>query len=110
MLTETDSYDQLYRDFLALLGCELGAAALVVELDRLLALLDHLLQHAEQIGVGQRRFALPACLDIGILDGRVDHAQRGELALRLGLHGLLDRVVDVVAQHGFVPLLRAPLI
>ncbi len=30
---------------------KLGAAALVIELDRLLALLDHLLQHGEQVGV-----------------------------------------------------------
>ena len=88
-----------HRDLLALLRCKLGAAALFVELDRLLALLDHLLEDAEQIGVRQRRLAVAARLDVGVLDGRVDHAQRGQLALVLGLHGLLDRIVDVVAQH-----------
>jgi hypothetical protein len=88
------------RDLLALLRGEFGAAALVVEFDRFLALLDHFLKHAKQIGVRQRRLALAARGDVGVLDGRIDHAQRGELALVLGLHGLLDRVVDVVAQHG----------
>src|SRR5262249_23189648 len=37
------------RDFLALLVGKLDAAALLVQLDRFLALLDHLLQQAEQI-------------------------------------------------------------
>jgi hypothetical protein len=76
-----------------------GAAALVVELDGFLALFDHFLKHTEEICVGQGRFAFPARGDIGVLDGRIDHAQRGELALVLGPHRVLDGVVDVVAQH-----------
>ena len=87
------------RDLLALLGGEFGAAALVVEFDGFLALLDHLLEHAEQVGIGKRRLALPARGDVGVLDGRIDHPQRGELALVLGPHRVLDRIVDVVAQH-----------
>src|SRR5215831_14664564 len=57
------------RDLLAFLCRELRASALVVELDRLLALLDHLLQQRKQFSVGQGRLALPARLDIGVLDG-----------------------------------------
>ena len=53
------------RDLLALLRGQFGTAALVVEFDRFLALLDHLLKHAEQVGIAQRRLALPARLDIG---------------------------------------------
>ena len=47
----------------------------------------------------ERRLAFPARGDVGVLDGRIDHAQRGELALVLGPHRVLDRIVDVVAQH-----------
>src|SRR5664279_3547474 len=42
--------------------------------------------------------------DVRVLDGGVDHAQRGQLALVLGPHRILDRVVDIVAQHRPNPL------
>ena len=86
-------------DLLALGGGEFGTAALLVQLHRLLTLLDHLLQQAEQIAIAERRLALAAGLDIGILDGRVDHAQGRELSLLFRLHGLLDGGIDALAQH-----------
>ena len=76
------------------------AAALVIELDRLLALLDHLLQHRKQRLIRQRRLALPARLDVGVLERRVDHTQRRDPALVLGLHRVFHGIIDVVAQHG----------
>ena len=87
------------RDLLLLLLHEIGAAALLVELDRFLALLDHLLQQAEHLGIAERLLALPARLDIGILERRIDHAQRGNRPLVLGLHRFRQGLVDVVAQH-----------
>src|SRR5712692_7953363 len=52
-------------------------------------------------------FAFPARGDVGVLDGRIDHAQRGKLALVLGPHRVLDRIVDIVAQHR--PVLSRPM-
>src|SRR5665213_2443388 len=46
--------------------------------------------------------------DVGVLDGRIDHAQGRELALVLGPHRVLDRVVDVVAQHLLVLFAETP--
>ena len=34
-------------------------------------------------------------------DRGVDQAQRRDAALVAGLHGVLERVVDIVAQHGY---------
>src|ERR1700694_709481 len=61
------------RDLVALLRGEFGATALFVQLDRLLALLDHFLEHAEQVGVTEGWFTFPARGAVGILDGRIDH-------------------------------------
>src|SRR6187551_3981253 len=54
------------RDLLLLLLHEIGAAALLVKLDRFLALLDHFLKETEQLGIAERRLAGTARLDIGI--------------------------------------------
>ena len=62
-------------DLAALLVGKLLAAALVVELDRFLALLDHLLHEPEQIVVGERPLAAGARLDVGVLDRRIDQPQ-----------------------------------
>ncbi len=91
----------------AIAAAEFGAAALVVQLDGFLALFDHFLEYAEEIRVGQGRLAFPARGDIGVLDGRINHAQRGKLALLLGPHRVLDGVIDVVAQHR--PVLSRPM-
>ena len=63
-------------DLAALLVGEFLAAGLVVDFDRFLALLDHLLQEAEELVVGQHGLALPLRLDVGVLDRRIDQAQR----------------------------------
>ena len=73
-------------DLLALLAGELGAAALVVELDQFLALLDHLLQQRRAASASvSGALALPARLDIGVLDGGIDQPQRRDAALVLRL-------------------------
>ena len=77
-----------------------GAAALLVKLGRFLALLDHLLEQRHQVRLVERLLALPARLDVGVLDRRVHHPQRRDPALVAGLHRVLHGVVDVVAQHG----------
>ena len=65
------------------------AAGLVVDLDQFLALLDHLLQDAEQIIVGER-FPRTFLLDLGVLDRRIDEAQRRDAPLVARLHGVLQ--------------------
>src|SRR6266446_2172326 len=70
---------QIGRDdgnLVAFLFRQLGAAALLVKLDRFVALFDHLLQHAQHRVVAERALALSARFDIGILEGRVDESQR----------------------------------
>src|SRR5680860_93402 len=53
------------------------------------------------LGVAER-LAGGARLDIGVLQGRVDHAQRRHGALVLGLLRLGQGLVDVVANHELV--------
>src|SRR6516165_4962608 len=86
---------------------ELLAAGRIVEGDRFLALLDHLLQDAQQIAVGKLRPARELILNIGVLDGSADKAQRRYPALIPRLHGALERGVDLLAQHGYGPFLSA---
>ena len=86
-------------DLLALLRGEIGAAGLFVDLERFAALLDHLAHDVENFGVVKRDalggtgFALE---NLGI-----DEAQRRNTALVAGLHGVLEGIVDLVAQHGY---------
>ena len=87
-------------DLFLFLFHQVGAAALLIELDRFLPLLDHFLQDAEHLGVAKRRFSGTARLDIGILQRGIDHAERGNRPLVLGFHRLGQSLVDVVAQHG----------
>ena len=68
---------QVGRDDLdlgALRAASSGRAALVIKLGRFLALLDHLLEQRHQVGLVERLLALPARLDVGVLDRRVHHA------------------------------------
>src|SRR5262249_43172941 len=61
-------------NLLLLLLDQIGAAALLVKLDRFLPLLDHLLQEADHLGIAERRLAGTARLNIGILERGIDHA------------------------------------
>ena len=79
------------RDLAALLVGELLAAALLVEVDRFLALLDHLLHQREQRAVVERLLAGAARLDVGVLDRGIDQPQRREPQLVLRLHRVLHR-------------------
>ena len=93
------------RDLATLLLGELGAAALVVKLNRLLALLDELLQQAQDVGIGERIPASAARLDVGVLDRRIDEPQGREAQLVLRFHGRLHGVIDLFAQHGVLEVL-----
>jgi len=73
----------------------------VVELDRFLALLDELLQQAEDLLVGQHRLAAALRLEVGVLQCGIDQPQRRHTALIAGFHRLLEGGVDLVAQHGY---------
>ena len=56
------------RDLFVLLLRQIGAAPLFVEHDRFAPLLDHPLQHARDVGVGQSlEIALPAGGDVALL-------------------------------------------
>src|ERR1043165_1844104 len=87
------------RNLLALLRDKIRAPAFLVKLGGLVALLDHLLQHPERLIVGKRGLALPARLDVGVLQRRVDEPQGRDAARIALLHGVLQGIVDVVAQH-----------
>ena len=76
-------------------------ARLLVDLHQFLALLDHLLQQAEHVVLGEPRLALHLRLDVGILDRRIDQTQGRNPALVAGLHCGLEGGVDLVAQHGY---------
>ena len=89
-------------DLAALLLRELVAAAFDVDVDRLLALLDHLLQEPQQLLVGERGLAGALGLDVGVLDRGIDQAQRGQRELVLRPHRRLHGLVDPVAEHSFV--------
>src|SRR5262249_6434064 len=88
-------------DLAALLAGELVAAGLVVDLRRLLALLDQLLQQREEVVVGERSLLAGVRLDIGVLDRSIHQPQRRYAALVAGFHGALEGSVDLVAQHGY---------
>src|SRR5579885_79150 len=97
------------RDLLLLLAHQIGAVALLVEDDALLALLHHLLQHLDDLrladpgGIARRPSG-----DVPVLELRQDHAQRGHRALVAGLQRFLQRIVQSLAQHGVPPWLRMP--
>src|SRR5262249_42937791 len=85
-------------DFGTLLISEFLAAALFKGCDRVLTLLDHLLQYADNVGIGQPRLLCHLRLNVGVLDGRIDEPQRREFWLLLRLHGALHCLVDLIAQ------------
>ena len=74
-------------------GGELGAAGLVVDAGQFLALLDHLLQQAEDVVVAGLALAGAARLDILVLERRLDEPHGGEPALFAGLQGVLHFLV-----------------
>src|ERR1700722_15760681 len=86
-------------DLLALLGRELGAAGLLVDVERFLALLDHLAHDVEDLG-GAELEPLGAG-GLARKNRGIDHAQGRDAARLARLHRLFYRVVDIVAQHGY---------
>src|SRR5580658_7815414 len=86
-------------DLLALLGGELGAAGLLVDVERFLALLDHLAHDVEDLGVAELE-PLGAG-GLALQDRGIDHAERRDAQRLAGFHRLFHRVVDIVAQHGY---------
>src|SRR5580704_4122565 len=86
-------------DLLAFLGGELGPAGLLVDVERFLALLDHLAHDVEDLGVAELEPLGAGCL--ALQDRGIDHAERRDAARLAGLHRLFHRVVDIVAQHGY---------
>jgi hypothetical protein len=82
----------------ALLRGKLRAARLLVDVERFLALLDHLAHDVADLGVSEGEALGGAGLapeDFG-----VDQAERRHPALVGRLHGVLERIVDLLAQHG----------
>ena len=63
-------------------------------------LLEYFRTCIERFGVAERRFARSPRLDIRILQRRIDHAQRGDLAVFLRLHGVLE-----LRRPGVLPVL-----
>src|SRR6202035_2281971 len=86
-------------DLLALLGGEFGAAGLFVDVERFLALLDHLAHDVEDLGVAE--FLALGAGGLALENCGIDHAQGCDAARLAGLHRLFHRVVDIVAQHGY---------
>ena len=62
--------------------------------DRLAALLDHLLEHRQDVGVGE----LDALVDFALLDGRKDEADGRQARLILGAHRRLHVFRDLVLE------------
>jgi hypothetical protein len=75
------------------------APGLLVDAQRFLALLDHLLQHDKQIGVAERLLALPAIGDIPVLDRCIDGTQGRSAALVASLQRRLVALADRL-EHG----------
>src|SRR2546422_6701764 len=88
-------------DLAALAIGELLASGLVVDLDRFLALLDELVQQADDLIVAERPLAPRFRLDVRVLDGGIDEAQGRYPPLVSRFHCLLEGGVDLVAQHGY---------
>src|SRR5579859_1535280 len=99
----------------ALDDCDLGRflvdqvrpVALFVEFDALAPLLHHALEHGEHGRfVDAVLIAGAASLDILVLELGQDHPDGRGGALVTGLHGLFERVVKRLAQHGCIPSRR----
>ena len=73
-----------------LLG-EFGAAGIGIDLLGFLALLDHLGEQLEQLGVGRLALAGGARGDVAILDGGADQPERRDAALVLRLGRMPSR-------------------
>ena len=74
-------------DLLALLGGELGASGLLVDVERFLALLDHLAHDVEDLGVVERGAFGAAGFAFQNLG--IDQAQRRDASRLAGLHRIL---------------------
>src|SRR5215211_136993 len=86
-------------DLLALLIGELAAAGLIVDRDRFLALLDHLLQECEDLLLARLPPARAPRLDILVLERRLDHAHRRQAPLLTGLQRLLHGLGEALAHR-----------
>ena len=64
-----------------------------------LPLLDHFAHDVEDFGVIERN-AL-SCARLALEDIGIDQPQRRHAARVTGLHGFLERSVDLVAQHSY---------
>src|SRR5262249_39820949 len=96
------------RDLLLLLLGELGTIALLVELDRLAALLDQALHHPLDVAfLDAVGIALAARVDVALLERREDHAHGRDAALIARLHRLLECAGEGVAQRHELPPLRS---
>src|SRR4029079_1369821 len=84
---------------LALLLGEIGAAGIGVDLLGLLALLDHLGEQLEQLGIGRLRLADRARSDVAILDRGAHQPERRDASLVLRFGGVLQSSGDGLA-HG----------
>ena len=78
---------------------EVRAARLLVDVEQFLALLDHLAHDVEDFGVGERQALGSAGL--ALEDLGIDQPQRRNAARVAGLHGGFERIVDLIAQHGY---------
>jgi len=88
-------------DLAPLLVGKLLAAGFVVDLDRFLALLDQLLQEAEQILVRKRAFLGCFRLDIAFLMAALTRRRVETWRSSRAFIGGLQGGVDLIAQHGY---------
>ena len=72
------------------------AAGVAVLLDRVTALLDHLVEHRQDL----RIIELDALVDLALLDRGQNQPDDRETRLVAALHGGLHRVGDLLLQHG----------
>ncbi len=72
----------------------LCAPAALIDSAGLLALLDHLVEDREHLGVIER----DALVDLALLDGGAEHADAAQAILLAGTHGCLHVLCDFFLQ------------
>jgi hypothetical protein len=82
------------------LAASSGRLPLDVHSGAVAALLHHFLEKLEDVLVAQRLLAEPACLDVLVLEGGLNQADRGEAVLFAGLHRHFQVGHELVTQHG----------
>ena len=88
-----------HRDLGFLRRGQFLAVALAVEIGGFAALFDHFLKHFGDEQVVVRRRSSGPKLDIAVLDGRLDKADRARCGLVSAFHGGDESCLDVVADH-----------